>query len=103
MLTLAEMYKAAQVAALAYVLSILFEEGQIFAAWGRLLTRNRFDWPNLTKALGLCLRCLAGQMALWIGALYCYLPPFKLLLFIAAAIFFSEIINKFLGGYDKTH
>lgn len=103
MLTLVDLYKAAQVSALAYVLFLLFEEGQIFDGWGRLLARKRMEWPNLTKALGLCLRCFTGQMALWIGALCCCLPPFKLLLFIAAAIFFSEIINKTIGGYDKTN
>ena len=97
MLTLVELFYAAQVAAFSYTLYLLFEDGQIFAAWGRLLIRKRLEWPNLTKILGLCHRCLTGQMAAWGGLLLLDVSLLKLPMFTASAILFSEILNKLIS------
>ena len=97
MLTPVDLFHAGQVAVFAYTLYLLFEDGQIFAAWGRLLVRKRLEWPNLTKILGLCHRCLTGQMAAWGGLLLVGVPFLKLPMFTAAAILFSEILNKLIS------
>lgn len=93
MLTLVETFRAFQVAAAGYVLTLLFQDGQIFAFWGRLLARMEWRFPNLSKMLGGCARCFTGQLALFTGALYLRLCPFTLLWFIALSIFFQEIVQ----------
>ena len=101
MLTPANVIDAGGVAVLAYVLHTLFEDGQFLAAWGRVLSRIEWEYPNAYKMLGGCLRCFTGQIALWSGFFLAGVNPFKLAVFIALSIFFSDAIKRYAGSTGK--
>lgn len=111
MLSLVDILYSFQAAVLAFVLLRLFEPGNIFAFWGRVLNRRPSlpDW--IRKPLGYCPRCFAGQIGFWFGlaisiirlqnALIVIDAPahlvaeviFKACLYAAFSIFFIEIIH----------
>ncbi len=99
--TLVNLIDAATIAVLAHVAQTLFEKGQVFEAYGRWLKRIEWKWPRTQKMLGGCQRCFTGQMALWIGALALGYNPFRLALFIAVSIFFSDLIQRYAGSTGK--
>ena len=111
MLNLIDILYSFQIAVLAVVLLSLFEEGNIFAFWGRILNRRPSlpDW--IRKPLGYCPRCFAGQLGFWFGICISTIRIqnalividttthlvaeviFKACLYAAFSIFFTEIIH----------
>ena len=76
MLALGDIFFAFQLAVLAYVIScVLMSQGNILEPWLDMLLwverRGKFGaW--IAKPLGLCEKCLAGQLAFWIWIHYNY-------------------------------
>ena len=73
---------------------MLITEGSIFAFYSKLISRLP-DW--ISKPLGLCPRCFAGQIALW-G--YIALPGYKILdhiVFVVVTIFITEVLTLIYG------
>jgi len=73
---------------------MLITSGNIFAFYGRMIERLP-DW--ITKPLGGCPKCMAGQIALW-G--YLLLPGYKFLdhlVFVIVTIFLTEVLTLIYG------
>lgn len=90
------MLEILQVAIVAYVFTLLTEEGMIFAWWYKLI-RHLPD--VLYKPLGGCIACFSGQCALWyylIAHFHSY-NFFEHIFFIAATIFTVLILDKILN------
>ena len=87
------------IAVLAVVVSeIISAEGNILAFYGRFL-----DWMDekglewIARPLGLCPKCFAGQMALW---MFLFLPEYSFVVhifFIAWSILFAELLTICYG------
>ena len=113
MLELVEIFWSFQIAALVYVLTIvLFEEGYLLEWYYDLL----IDLKNggklgkwLSKPLGLCERCTAGQFGLWVwfylnGGEYLQSPILAALkhgIFISFSIIFISVIKYILSKWKK--
>lgn len=120
MLDLIDIFKAAQSAILAIVLHRLIQPGMIFGAWGKLLARKQWAWPEWVRyPLGDCFTCFSGQIGLWTGiAFEIYqqyahtvifepvLPawvtiPVRIAFYVILTIYFADILN-FHGNRNKT-
>lgn len=113
MLEVLEIFWAFQLAVLVYVVTcVLFEEGYLLEWYYDLL----IDLKNggklgkwLSKPLGLCERCTAGQFGLWVwlianGSEYLQTPFFALLrhgIFIAFCIIFVSLTKYILSKWKK--
>lgn len=89
-----------KIAIVAWVFSnILIDEGMIFEKWWLVLNKL----PNwLSKPLGACEYCLAGQIALWyyiVKYVYCgaYIGFIQHIVAISVVIFFVHLINIING------
>lgn len=103
MLTLIDLFFSFQLAVLAYVFTcVLIEPDNILEFYGDFLESRKTKLGKyLAKPFGLCEKCLAGQLATWIYAIYGYnteiVLPFtgvlyemlKHVIFIAFTIFFT--------------
>lgn len=82
----------------AYVFSIiLIDDDMIFGWWGKQLHKLP-TW--LSKPLGYCEYCLAGQLALWYY-LYKYFNNYDIaehIMMVSLSIFTVEFINIFIYG-----
>jgi hypothetical protein len=67
MLTITEAFWSVQLALCAYALHSLFDREHIFERYGRWLENLEHSLPWLSKPLGGCLTCFAGQVCLWGG------------------------------------
>jgi hypothetical protein len=99
MLTLPELFHAAQIAVFAVVVStVLVQPGNIFAHYGNWL-ETLPDW--LGKPLGLCAKCFAGQCGFWWWTCHHFAEPEKMFstpLFTASAILSSMILIKWASS-----
>jgi len=94
MLNIEQVFWAAQAATLARVSYWLMDDGHILGWYGSWLRRKQWAWPDyITKPLGLCGRCFSGQVGFW-SAVLLGLEPVQIILFAAATILISEIIQK---------
>lgn len=89
------MLNALYIAIISVVVSeMLITDGNIFAFYGKMLERL----PDvLSKPLGECPRCMAGQIALWS---YLFLDDYNIiehLIFVACSILFTELIVLIYG------
>lgn len=94
MLTLADIFHAAQIAVCARVLLLLTESGQVFAFYGRFLQRLEWKSPTMYKPLGGCLNCFTGQAALWVSAAMFGLS-IKIIPFTLITIFIQIWLSKY--------
>lgn len=113
MLTFAELFFAFQIGALAYVLTcVLMQQDYLLEWYFDLLVDLEQDGKAgkwLSKPLGLCEVCTAGQIALWVWLYFNYQDyalnaPEALLrtgLFIAFAIIFVTITKSTLNKWKQ--
>ena len=94
MLTLSDIFHAAQIAVCARVFLLLTESGQVFAFYGRFLHRLEWKSPTLHKPLGGCLNCFTGQGALWLSAATFGLS-IKIIPFTLITIFIQIWLSKY--------
>jgi hypothetical protein len=76
------------------------EDGMIFSFYRKWLEKKSFEWRHggfLTKPLGLCSFCLAGQISFW-TAICIGLYPVDIIVFTSLGLFFDKAINKFYGN-----
>lgn len=94
MLSLTDIFHAAQIAVCVRVFLALTESGQVFAFYGRFLQRLEWRSPTLYKPLGGCLNCFTGQAALWISAAMFGLS-IKIIAFTLITIFIQIWLSKY--------
>ena len=94
MLTLTDIFQAAQIAVCVRVFLVLTESGQVLEIYGRFLTWLEWRSPTLYKPLGGCLNCLTGQLGLWISAAMFGLS-IKIIPFTLITIFFQIWLSKY--------
>ena len=93
MLTLEQMFWAAQAACIAKAFLLITEPGQILSGYGHWLERNEWKLGKFYKPLGGCGRCFAGQVGFWLGAATFGLS-LKVVTFCFLTIIFFQFINK---------
>lgn len=113
MLAPSEILWAFQLSALVYVITcVLFEEGYLlewyYDALINLKHKGRFGkW--ISKPLGLCEKCTAGQFALWVWLYFSWTeyltaPVFAILrhaIFIAFCIIFVSVLKYLMSKWKK--
>jgi len=112
MLTLTEVFFSAQLSVLAYVVTcVLTAQGYLLESWYDMLVdmeqgTSLGKW--LSKPLGLCEKCAAGQLSLWVWLYFNYSDyavdiPEALLrhgLFIAFTILTVSLIKSTLNKWN---
>ena len=97
MLEINEIFSAFQFAVVAYVfVCVLQKQGYIFEAYGDFLDdldRRNKRWKWVTKPLGNCEICFAGQIGLWFYDASWPHDIFSHICFISFCILFTQIIK----------
>jgi hypothetical protein len=93
MLLISEIFYAFQIAVFVAVFQWCMQEGMILSAYRVWLERKAFEWQYgwITKPMGLCSFCFAGQLGLWTGVFILGFYPFEIILFSCFTMFFDKI------------
>mgnify|MGYP001027923713 FL=1 len=93
MLLASEVFFSFQLAVLVAVLEWCMADGMILSAYRMWLERKAFEWQYgwITKPMGLCSFCTAGQVGLWTGVFMLGFYPFEIILFACFTMFFDKI------------